>query len=168
MEVWNGCEHQEICNFARMLVIWENWVISRACRAYRLSSIRSSSVFRKSMLLEYFENVGGWTGEGGHKFLISLFWIFCTLFKDPTCLDLLPWALLGWLIDTIAGDLCFYCYICVSMPGDRNAPWSIWTCYWVQWSLWACQACWACRASWAWWQPGSLFLAEAASAMCPQ
>ena len=42
-------------------------------------------------------------------------------------MDLLPWALLGWLIDTIAGDLCFYCYICVSMPGDRNAPWSIWT-----------------------------------------
>ena len=64
MEVWNGCEHQEICNFARMPVIWENWVISRACRAYRLSSIRPSSVFRKSMLLEYFENVSGRTGEG--------------------------------------------------------------------------------------------------------
>ena len=42
-------------------------------------------------------------------------------------MDLLPWALLGWLIDTIAGDLCFYCYICVSMSVDRNAPWSIWT-----------------------------------------
>ena len=61
MEVWNGCEHQEICNFARMLVIWENWVISRACRAYRLSSIRS--VFRKSWNILKM-SVGGLMGGG--------------------------------------------------------------------------------------------------------
>ena len=54
-------------------------------------------------------------------------------------------------------------------PVGGNAPRSIWArCCRVRWSVWGCQACWACRASWAcWWQPGSLFLAEAASAMCP-
>ena len=54
----------------------------------------------------------------------------------------------------------------IKYPAGGNAPRSVRR--WVRWSMCGCQACWACRASWAcWWQPGSLFLAEAASAMCP-
>ena len=66
------------------------------------------------------------------------------------------------------GPLLLLLHLCIYACWSKCSLVNLDICYCVQWSLWACQACWACRASWAWWQPGSLFLAEAASAMCPQ